>query len=86
MKERVIEFINSKKINIAYMEIINGYHEDGKNGGEWESIIELARRCSKGECKESLNDPQIINFLEVADYWCQLAFKRGREFAGLEAE
>ena len=69
-----------------YMQIVNGYYEDGKNGDEWESIIERAKRCLGDKVDEYFDHPDVIHFLTVVDHWCQLAFKRGREFAGLEAE
>ena len=74
-----------KKLNIAYLEIINGYYEDGQNDKKYESFYEDAARWfeEQGKTKSFL---VWQSFFKSVDYWCQLAFKRVREFAGLQAE
>lgn len=74
-----------KKINAAYMEIINGYYEDGQNNKKYGSLYEDAERWFRERGKMK-NFTLMQGFYKVVDHWCQLAFKRGREFAGLEAE
>ena len=73
-----------KEVTVVCMQIINCYYDDGKNGEKYEPLYEDADRWFKanGKLKSFI---QLQEFFKSVDLWCELAFKRGRESAGLEA-
>ena len=73
------------EITIDYMQIINCYYEDGKDGEEYEPLYEDAESWFRERGKMK-NFTLMQEFYKSVDWWCQLAFKRGREYAGLKTE
>ena len=74
-----------KEITVDYMKIVNCYYDDGKDGEKYESLYDDAESWFRERGKMK-NFTLMQEFYKSVDWWCQLAFKRGREYAGLKAE